>query len=842
MVLPLFPEGGLTSSVITTVWVGVFILAFFNLRFGWVLSGLVVPGYLVPLLILRPIAAGVVVVEAVLTYLIVWFFSERVARGRFNALFGRDRFTGLILASIAVRVSLDGWALPIAAEWLSEHWDRQIDWQNNLQSFGLVVISLLANQLWKPGLVRGLFSFFVVTGLTWLVVRYGLMEFTNFRLSGVSYAYESIASSILASPKAYIILVLTAFVASQMNVRYGWDFSGILIPALIALQWYQPTKILSSFLEAGIIYFLAVAVMKLPIFATMTIEGARKLLLFFNVGFVYKLLLGHGLNWLELDVKTTDFYGFGYLLSTLIAIKAYEKDIFPRVMRNALEISFAGAVAGNIVGFVLALVLPSQDRALAATAGGSRADDTGQLIAAAAGDAHIAAAGQPPPDISPRLARELADAIELLASGARADFVEQALADSRFRLTAQPDGLLALARREGRGRDLLLYNPAAVRDLAVVVPDSAAQPGIAHAGLELMRQQQARWLVLVSPQRAAAKQSDSMLGSLRTAVKVPELTIVAGTEGASRLDIAGKATSSLDLGKIRVALPGVSSRFDAQVEGDRAVLTLNRAGLERLAASPVVAGTIPDCAPAPPIDTLTAEPDLEHLAFLRFEIAEPLIDALRRNAPMPEVARRNASLVGWVLDSCTLEGRQQWRLGFAGGNKGTYLFAPGGNHSRTIQAQGDKPMAIALAVALHRGWNSGALFFAPQRERLVESQRSSFGVIGQAFLRSAGAAPGALVQIRPAPSAAATLVASQTAVVPDLIETNSKWAGEVLGLVTSLGFSTQLVDRSRATAGLEVAPNLSIRYLNETVNRRYATIWVLPQPANPAVEGDTGGD
>ena len=35
-----------------------------------------------------------------------------------------------------------------------------------------------------------------------------------------------------------------------MNVRYGWDFSGILIPALIALQWYQLTKIVTSFLEA----------------------------------------------------------------------------------------------------------------------------------------------------------------------------------------------------------------------------------------------------------------------------------------------------------------------------------------------------------------------------------------------------------------------------------------------------------------------------------------------------------------------------------------------------------------------------------------------------------------
>ena len=63
-VLPIFPEGGLASSVITTVWVGVWVLCLFNLRFGWVLSGLVVPGYLVPLIIVKPVSALVIPVIA----------------------------------------------------------------------------------------------------------------------------------------------------------------------------------------------------------------------------------------------------------------------------------------------------------------------------------------------------------------------------------------------------------------------------------------------------------------------------------------------------------------------------------------------------------------------------------------------------------------------------------------------------------------------------------------------------------------------------------------------------------------------------------------------------------
>src|SRR3546814_19088777 len=119
--------------------------------------------------------------------------------------------------------------------------------------------------------------------------------------------------------------------ASHMNVRYGWDFSGILIPALIALQWYQPTKIITSFAEAIVIYSAARLILKLPIMANVTLEGGRKLLLFFNISFAWKMALGWFVVWQGLEVKTTAFYGFGYLLSTLIAIKAHDKNIFHRL-------------------------------------------------------------------------------------------------------------------------------------------------------------------------------------------------------------------------------------------------------------------------------------------------------------------------------------------------------------------------------------------------------------------------------------------------------------------------------------------------------------------------------
>ncbi len=175
--LPLFPEGSLASSVITTVWIGVFIVCLMNLRFGWVLSGLVVPGYLAPLLIARPVSALVVIAEAVITYGIFWLISERLAHhSRWSSFFGRDRFMGLILVSVAVRLGLDGWLLPLVADNLDRLYGLSFDWQSNLQSFGLIVVALLANQLYKPGLLRGLLQAAVTIGLTCLIVRYVLIS------------------------------------------------------------------------------------------------------------------------------------------------------------------------------------------------------------------------------------------------------------------------------------------------------------------------------------------------------------------------------------------------------------------------------------------------------------------------------------------------------------------------------------------------------------------------------------------------------------------------------------------------------------------------------------------
>ncbi len=352
--LPIFPPGSLSSSVITTVWVGVFVLVFFNLRLGWVLSGLVVPGYMVPLWIMKPWAAVVISVEAIITYALVWLFSEYLSRwGRWSNFFGRDRFFALVHCSVVIRLVSDAWLLPLLGDWLTSYWDWQFDYRSNLHSFGLIIIAMIANQFWKTGFVRGLPQLAITCAITYLIVRFGLMEYTNFTMSNLGYMYEDFAASILGSPKAYIIILTTALLSSRLNLHYGWDFNGILVPSLIALQWSQPLRILTSFVEAYCILSLANIVLRMPVFQRMTIEGGRKLLLFFNISFAYKVILGYALVWTTTSVKVTDFFGFGYLLPTLMAVKMHDKDIIARLTRATLQTSLVAVLLACGVGFAL---------------------------------------------------------------------------------------------------------------------------------------------------------------------------------------------------------------------------------------------------------------------------------------------------------------------------------------------------------------------------------------------------------------------------------------------------------------------------------------------------------
>ena len=358
--LPLFPEGSLRESVVTTVWVGVFVISFLNLRFGWTYSGLVIPGYLVPLILSNPASAFITVAEGMLAYCLVRLVSEYLSQvGWWCNFFGRDRFFALLLSAVLVRVFMDGWCLPALASWLQHQWHFTLDYKGAFHSFGLIIIALIANQFWKTGFWRGLTPFAVTLGITFVIIRFVLMTVTNFNVGHMAYMYSNAAASLLASPKSYIILIVTGFVASRMNLRYGWEYNGILIPALLALQWYEPLKIISSLAEAAVVYIVSDRLLQTSLFRGTTMEGARKLLLFFNVAYAYRFALGYFLPLIFPGVAVNDYYGFAYMLSSLIALKMHSKNIALRLARATIQTSFTSAVAANLIGLWLASLLGS---------------------------------------------------------------------------------------------------------------------------------------------------------------------------------------------------------------------------------------------------------------------------------------------------------------------------------------------------------------------------------------------------------------------------------------------------------------------------------------------------
>jgi gamma-polyglutamate biosynthesis protein CapC len=358
MIFPLeiFPVGGLAGSVTTAVWIGVIVVVFYNVRFGTTLSGLVVPGYLVPLFLIKPMSGWVIIGEAILTYFIAKLIAERgLIKLRLSEMFGRDRFFILILCSILVRVISDAFILPFLSDWLLEQGVVQ-ELRSNLHSFGLIIIALCANQFWNGGFKTGAITIALYLLTTYFLIAEVLIPYTNFNITTLSFMYEDIASSVLASPKAYIILVTAAFIASRMNLKYGWDYNGILIPSLLALQWYNPSKILVTFVEAFVILIISQLILKLPLFQRMNIEGGRQILFFFNVGFIYKIMLGFTVANAFPYYNISDLYGFGYLLSTLIALKMYQKGLAIKMTRTILQTSISATLLASVLGFSLTLI------------------------------------------------------------------------------------------------------------------------------------------------------------------------------------------------------------------------------------------------------------------------------------------------------------------------------------------------------------------------------------------------------------------------------------------------------------------------------------------------------
>ncbi len=355
--IPIFPENDLAHSVLTTTFIGLLVMVIFNEWFGWPLSGIIVPGYLAPVFFVQPLSAVVIIVEAIATYLIVRLFSDVLSRTRlWSRFFGRDRFFAFLLFGIAIRCVGEGFAFPRLGQWINDAFGGTFDYRNHFYSIGLVIVPLCANAFWKTGLSRGLLVGTCTVSITYASVRWLLIPFTNFSISHFEVFYGFHAASFLGNVKASIIVLTGAYLASRTNHLYGWDYNGILVPALLALAWFEPIRIAATVVEASIAVMATKALVNTRWLKTTTIEGGRRFLLVYLVSFAIKWCLGIATAawWPTFPIRS--IYGFGFLLTTLIAVKVMQKGTI--TIRPLLQTSLVAMIGGALATALLRVILP----------------------------------------------------------------------------------------------------------------------------------------------------------------------------------------------------------------------------------------------------------------------------------------------------------------------------------------------------------------------------------------------------------------------------------------------------------------------------------------------------
>ncbi|PRQ07694.1 poly-gamma-glutamate biosynthesis protein PgsC/CapC [Enhygromyxa salina] len=358
-VLELLPARGLDQSMLLPVLVGLMVVLVCTETLGWVFAGAVVPGYLASVLIIQPVTGGIVIFESLLTLAISAALAKVLSRtDAWTRFFGRERFFLILVVSLIVRMHDHAWFAPWAIGEIDELFGTQYETQQEFYSVGLVLVPLTANMLWKPALHRGLAQLGIQVGITFLLVNFVLLPYTNLSLSSVELTYENAAINFVGHAKAHIILLTAALLAAQFNLTYGWDFNGILVPALLAMLWLTPLKLAATLGEAMIVLYLTKGFLKLPVIRHLDFEGPRKIVLVFTLAFLWKVALGFSLAPWFPNLKISDTYGFGYLLSSLLAVKMLSVKSVRAVMLPSLFASAGGFVIGSLIGYLLDVVRP----------------------------------------------------------------------------------------------------------------------------------------------------------------------------------------------------------------------------------------------------------------------------------------------------------------------------------------------------------------------------------------------------------------------------------------------------------------------------------------------------
>ena len=461
-----------------------------------------------------------------------------------------------------------------------------------------------------------------------------------------------------------------------MNLLYGWEFSGILIPALLALQWFQPTKLVISLGEAGLIFMLGRAALHLPVFRRMNMEGSRLLLLFFTVGYLYKLALGFVLTWAAPSVKASDFFAFGYLLSTLLAVKMHQKQISWQLSRTTVQTSLMGLAVASLVGYLLTVVWPGTGRAgpvasrvMAAVPEGAPLPEQ---LAARRRALHASEGGHAPLVFTPAQLRDFGDGLRALLAyreARRTTYLvaaQAAFARGGFALDRAGDWLVVRDADPARGGGLYAINLRPRTSLTVAVPAPLDEPGtfeaathlafaeghaaFASAGTRRERLAEGRSNVLRNANLPFAR--FHALAGERGVLHVRGLATARGDDPPAQLWIQRALPAGIDLDALAARTGPVDARFDRRPSANPlrdataapfAELLLGRTARLRLIARTLGGGVVHRVADQQRVDGylyawLVARrdaiatagsgrfepPELGDLLYLQSEVIEPL--------------------------------------------------------------------------------------------------------------------------------------------------------------------------------------------------------------------------
>jgi gamma-polyglutamate biosynthesis protein CapC len=176
-----------------------------------------------------------------------------------------------------------------------------------------------------------------------------------------------VALGFLASPKTYIILLTGAYLATRNSLAWGWDSHGIVVLALVALAWLSPLKVLTTVVEVLVLVVAVRAVLALPGVRTANLEGYRRIVVVFGIGFALKFAACHVMAATYPGLRATDYFGFGYLLPSLLALKILQRGSATVILLPTLQTSLVALGLGTVIGLGLALLDPNPGEAAPAS-------------------------------------------------------------------------------------------------------------------------------------------------------------------------------------------------------------------------------------------------------------------------------------------------------------------------------------------------------------------------------------------------------------------------------------------------------------------------------------------